>query len=743
MAPPRPPGRREGVPGAGGIIAAVGALLLVSPLPGQETPPGEPASGPDPGDSAPLRVLDVPYLPQPEALCGGAAAAMVMRYWGGSAVPEQFAHLVRPEEGGIRPGELAAEVRRLGWRAARVRGELGSVRAHQSEGRPVILLVRVGPDRFHYVTAVAARDGEWLVHDPARAPYRRLSEEDLRRRWEPSGRWGVVVVPVSGSVGAGGSDRGSRRADPGPTEADDPVAARPPAPGAVDPRRPAGGEPAPREEDGRCGRLVTAGVRAARASRPGRADSLLGRAVRLCPGASAPRRELAGLRFRQRRWRASASLAEAALARAPSDEHARRTLAAARLMAGDEEGALAAWNRLGEPRLTGLRVYGLRRTRYRPLRRQVGLSAGEPLSPGDLRAARRRVAAMPAVARSRVGYRAPSGGRTELDVALLERPLLPSFPAGWTGLGARAAAERELRLRVASPTGGDELWTASWSWWEERPHVRVELAVPGGLGAPGVWSVEGLWRRAAFRTAPTGSGSAASPDGATVREEVRRASLSAARWVSGSVRLEATVLLESWSRPGRRAGLGVEAGVRDAGDRVAARASAEGRAGPGAEFWRAGLEAKGRWPGPGSPAAGPVAIRVRAGLEGTGAEAPRMLWPGAGTGHVRRPLLRAHPLLDDGVVTGPAFGRILVHGGVEAGVELPLGLPVSVRAAAFLDVARAWEGATADRALADAGAGLRLALPGTGGRLRVDAARGLVDGADALSVGWEAAWPGW
>ena len=36
--------------------------------------------------------LDVPYLPQTEALCGGAAAAMVMRYWGARDVyPDDFA----------------------------------------------------------------------------------------------------------------------------------------------------------------------------------------------------------------------------------------------------------------------------------------------------------------------------------------------------------------------------------------------------------------------------------------------------------------------------------------------------------------------------------------------------------------------------------------------------------------------------------------------------------------------------
>jgi hypothetical protein len=39
--------------------------------------------------------IDVPYLPQTDALCGGAAAAMVFRYWGDAhAGVEQFALLV-------------------------------------------------------------------------------------------------------------------------------------------------------------------------------------------------------------------------------------------------------------------------------------------------------------------------------------------------------------------------------------------------------------------------------------------------------------------------------------------------------------------------------------------------------------------------------------------------------------------------------------------------------------------------
>ena len=46
--------------------------------------------------------MDVPYLPQTDALCGGAAAAMVFRYWGDAhADAQEFAALVDRRAGGI------------------------------------------------------------------------------------------------------------------------------------------------------------------------------------------------------------------------------------------------------------------------------------------------------------------------------------------------------------------------------------------------------------------------------------------------------------------------------------------------------------------------------------------------------------------------------------------------------------------------------------------------------------------
>ena len=53
--------------------------------------------------SRPLAILDVPFISQSEALCGGAAVAMIMRYWGARGLDaESFAHLVDRSAAGIR-----------------------------------------------------------------------------------------------------------------------------------------------------------------------------------------------------------------------------------------------------------------------------------------------------------------------------------------------------------------------------------------------------------------------------------------------------------------------------------------------------------------------------------------------------------------------------------------------------------------------------------------------------------------
>jgi hypothetical protein len=126
-----------------------------------------------------------------------------------------------------------------------------------------------------------------------------------------------------------------------------------------------------------------------------------------------------------------------------------------------------------------------------------------------------------------------------------------------------------------------------------------------------------------------------------------------------------------------------------------------------------------------------------AGVDIASVTAPLALWPGAGTGHARGPLLRAHPLLDDGRVTGDVFGRRLYHGSVEGRHWLKPAMRVlRIAPAIFVDAARAEQRRHLGAAWhIDAGAGVRLALPGSG-VLRIDVGKGLRDGATAFSVGW-------
>jgi len=69
----------------------------------------------------------------------------------------------------------------------------------------------------------------------------------------------------------------------------------------------------------------------------------------------------------------------------------------------------------------------------------------------------------------------------------------------------------------------------------------------------------------------------------------------------------------------------------------------------------------------------------------------------------------------------------------------PPSLP-RVGVAGFVDAAGAWRrlpGASGQSVQIDAGAGLRLRLPGRYATLRVDYGRGLRDGAHAVTVGWQ------
>jgi len=662
--------------------------------------------------------LDVPYLPQSEDLCGGAAVAMVYRYWGEAhAGVQQFASLVDTRAGGIATDRLADAVAAHGWKVTRAIGSVDLLRSQLAARIPPIILLADRPHRYHYVVVVGISEDGVVVHDPAVGPSRRISTPTLLARWRPTNYWTMVIEP--GGEREGSAEAGHDRESGGPAKAGHDRQGKGPAK-AGHYRNTA---------DAECDRLLQQAIDDVRGRGLDAADAAFSTVRRRCPSAPGVARELAGVRFAQRRWREAASLASDAVALDPHDAYAWNVLASSRFVQDDFTGSLDAWNHIGRPQIDLVRIEGVERMRYQLMAQAIGLTPNTVLTDDAFARAARRLAEMPDQTSSRISYRPAADGYAVVEVAVAERPPLPQGPVEWAATAARFLVEREADVAVPGSTGQGEVWEVSWRWWNNRPRVAVSFATPRVGWLPGVWRVEGSWEEQTY---------ARSPDDSRIREQRTHAGLAISDWLTGNVRYELTGGVDSWNRNDRTisAGAGVQRRMFD--DRLAlfADASAWFGMGDGASFRGAGLRAmynsagaeEARW-----------LVTSTAGVDAVSANAPFAVWPGAGDGHARPALLRAHPLLDDGVIVGPAFGRTLAYASVEAQRWLERGKLVRFGWAVFSDAARPWRGmdATAARTEVDAGVGLRIRIPGAGGLLRADFAGGLRDGAHAFSIGWQ------
>jgi hypothetical protein len=655
----------------------------------------------------PSTSVDVPYLPQTEALCGGAAAAMVFRYWGERyADVQQFEPLVDRRAGGIATNVLADAVRQRGWRVSQLEGSPARLREHLAREQPLIVLLQDRPGRLHYVVAVGITEAGVLVHDPTWGPRRQVPLTKFVEGWKASGYWTLLVLPDP-----------SRQAIISPTIKSAGTVAEP-VPGSTPPA------------GTRCQHLLDEALDEIERSGLGAAEAALASVRLRCPDEAGPLRELSGVRFSEGRFAEAEGLAEGALARDPRDTYAWDVLASSRFMQDDVHGALSAWNRIDRPRLDSVQIGGLARTRYALVAQALGLGANEIVTERGYRLAERRLHDLPVRSESRMGLRPAADGFATVDVAIVERAGLPGTGIEWAAAGLRTAATREVEASIPGPSGQGEVWEASWRWWARRPRLAGSFIAPRIGRLPGVWRVDAQWDE---QTYTQGSSAAA------VREARLGGGISTANWMTPSLRLEVGAMLDSWNHTRRTVSFGGALDRRFAGDRVAVSGTARAFVpleGNGSAFRSMAVNASVRT----SHDVRRWVQRIDAGIEDVTRDAPLALWPGAGEGHARRPLARAHPLLDDGVVTGPIFGRRL--GTISADTERWLARPSLVRIgiAGFVDVARAaarapgWDG---DPLQVDAGVGLRLRLPGHEGTLRVDFGRGLRDGRQAVTVGWQ------
>ena len=634
--------------------------------------------------------LSVPYLPQTEALCGGAAAAMVMRFWGARGVyADAFAPLVDRAAGGIHTTALQSTLVSKGWKVDAGGGDHSRLAHEIALGRPVIALIEDRPNRFHYVVVVATTTSSVVLHDPARSPSRSMDVSTFDRKWQRSDRWMLVLLP--GTAG-------------------------------LTPAAPSHESAAPTESPSMSACSAVIGQAVALSDRGDIAGArvLLEQAIGKCPQDASGWRELAGLDALEKRWDAASEHAHEAVARDSSDAFAWRLLATSEYLRHNDLAALAAWNHLNEPRVDLVAINGLDGTRYRTVADAVGVNPQQVLSPAALRLAQRRVRAIPSIAAARIGYQPLEGGTAQVDVTVVERTQLPATLPAWIGVGLGTVANKETAVTLSNVSGGGDAIDVSWRWWPNRPRVAVSYAAPGPLG---------IWRLDVARETQT--------FGALRVEETRsRVGGEISNWIDQRVRFAGGVAMDRWAGLGHTGVLSGRAEVWPWVDRLSLEFQAAGWRGSGQAVGAGGVRSR---------------FRSRTGTSGTilladggmtmaSTTAPASLWPGADTGHARDVLLRAHPLLDDGVIERGVFGRRVGFGSVEAQRWLaPVAQGfVRIAPAVFLDVARASRGLPSSdtRTHYDAGAGLRISLLGAG-VLRVDVAHGLRDGATALSVGWQ------
>jgi hypothetical protein len=257
-----------------------------------------------------------------------------------------------------------------------------------------------------------------------------------------------------------------------------------------------------------------------------------------------------------------------------------------------------------------------------------------------------------------------------------------------------------------------------------------------------VWQIETSWERQTYSRVAYG-GATPSQDVFPVEETQHRVSLTAKDWTTTDVYWEASAAFDEWSAYGKYASLGFRVEKHQADERLATGAEVHGWTGleggtPFASWtlfsaWRSSTARTGlKW-------------TVRGRVEAVTPGAPRALWPGAGLGHARRVLLRAHPLLDEGVIASTRLSRRLASVTVEVEHAWRQSGPLQVGVVGFADTARGWGRVSrqgTSRTDVDVGVGMRLGVPGHAGRLRIDLARGLQDGAVVTSLGWELPWPG-
>src|SRR5262249_35844183 len=176
-------------------------------------PPGAPRGGagaPAPRD--PVRaavaggqghlIAAVPFIPQEAYQCGPAALAMVLRYWGAPADPDEIGRaLYLPSARGVLNLELEFEARRRGFRTEAFEGTLDRAKTELRQGRPIIVFQDLGRGPVsvpHFAVLVGYDDrSEVVVLHSGTTAFHVLSYAEFLRTWAVHRAWSLLITPRS------------------------------------------------------------------------------------------------------------------------------------------------------------------------------------------------------------------------------------------------------------------------------------------------------------------------------------------------------------------------------------------------------------------------------------------------------------------------------------------------------------------------------------------------------------------
>ena len=366
-----------------------------------------------------------------------------------------------------------------------------------------------------------------------------------------------------------------------------------------------------------------------------------------------------------------------------------------------------------------VRVEGLVRTRQRVVEDLLPVARNDVLTSGRLTQAGRQLRELPSAASTALTFVPVPSGLVELHATIAERALVPIDRWTLASLGVGAIFQREAEVSSGALTGGGERITLGWRYWPGRPRVSAAIAAPAPWG--GLWGVDAFTERQPFT------------DESIPTSRRRGAHVALSDWVASWARVSVRGGVERWDGVDTFGNLAAGLRLQTAGERLEGRVEMSG--------WK------------GTPSFGTIdmagTIRstterrghvfvARAGLGFASSFSPADIWFGGDTGRARPVPLRAHPVVSDGELRVEQIGRGISYTSGEVQRWWRATSRIQIGAAAFVDVARVdrriSSGARTD---VDPGIGARMAVPGLNGVIRLDVAKGLRDGATALSFVYE------